>query len=140
MVTRPPRHRTFTVAVLDLLRDASSRGEKLTRSEIEDRLLHRDPRYRSYYYYDWFRQSGPWLDNFLADLHEHGILETGLVSDGSAGDGTVRFSLNRNWMSVNDGQGPGGGGGLREVLAHRYLFALSEPDFNDALANAIGIE
>jgi hypothetical protein len=149
VATYPRRHRTLTVAVLHILRDASSRGEKLTLSEIEVRLTRDRYGYRGRYYYE-SPQPRRWLGEVLKDLEESRILDAGLVSDGSAGDGTIRWALNRDWMSGDGGgrnnnddnfdAGDGGGGGLREVLAHRYLFSLSEPDFNDALDNALRIE
>lgn len=85
------------------------------------------------------------LEWSLNQLAEAGILQR----DKYGPDGQLRWRLRPGWpgdggdgdggdrRELGDGDGEGGGG-IGEVLAHPFLFALSEADFDEALLRATG--
>lgn len=152
----PSRRPQFLMTqLLGVLRSALRAGEYLTEAEIRHRIEH-SPRARDYDYFmfwayhDWHA----WVVEALQDLETLGLVEAAGAEHGAPGDGTQRWGLRTGWMAEDrdggrdGGQPPRAGGGderpgdgsLREVLAHRYLFALSDRDFDTVLNNALAEE
>lgn len=150
----PSRRPMFLMSqLLGVLRSALRAGESLTEAEIRHRIEY-SPRTRDYDYFMIWAYDHPdtWVKEVLQDLETLGLVEPAGAEPGASGDGIQRWSLRKEWMTEDrdggrdGGQPPRGGdgderpgdGSLREVLAHRYLFALSDRDFDTALDNALG--
>lgn len=142
----------IVVAILQVLREAAHTGG-VTAGEIVDRLEYPIDFYdTSYLHYlrNPPQSRGQLVEMALNDCARIGMVHSSLPGEGQAADGALRWTLSPEWFGPGGGDAPppdqrrggddggtGGMGGMREVLAHRYLFSLSQDDFSAALDTAL---
>jgi hypothetical protein len=138
----------FSIAdILVVLRQASEIGSSLSAEEIWEELLRPHSRPRS-----------AWSEIINAELRDLSALGLVEIDANAPEDGSPRWRCGAAWdLKISRGEGDngrfdrnppppgndegdneGGAGGLREVLSHPVLFALSAADFETVLQAAVG--